>query len=80
DSLTRWSEEYQEYLYKENIKMFERLPQLSGMTPWILTDFRSPRRVLPGIQNGWNRKGLFDNKGNRKKASYVLQNYYNSKN
>ncbi|MCB0750783.1 MAG: beta-glucuronidase, partial [Ignavibacteriae bacterium] len=43
DSLTRWSEEYQEYLYKENIKMFERLPQLSGMTPWILTDFRSPR-------------------------------------
>jgi beta-glucuronidase len=76
DSLTRWSEEYQEYLYKENIKMITKIPQLRGMTPWILADFRSPRRVLPGIQDGWNRKGLISENGRKKKAFYILQNFY----
>ena len=50
DSLTRWSEEYQEYLYKETLKMISKIPQLQGFSPWILVDFRSPRRNLPGIQ------------------------------
>jgi len=77
DSLTRWSEEFQKYLYEENIKMLQRIPQLSGMTPWILADFRSPRRPLANIQDGWNRKGLFDNHGNKKEAFYILQKFYN---
>ncbi|NVO20860.1 MAG: beta-glucuronidase [Bacteroidetes bacterium] len=76
DSLTRWSEEYQEYFYKENLKMISKIPQLRGTTPWILVDFRSPRRVLPGIQDGWNRKGLISETGNRKKAFYILQDFY----
>jgi beta-glucuronidase len=76
DSLTRWSEEYQEYFYKENLNMVSKIPQLRGTTPWILVDFRSPRRVLPGIQDGWNRKGLISETGNRKKAFYVLKDYY----
>lgn len=79
DKDTRWSEEFQEELYIQNIKMLEKIPQLRGMTPWILNDFRSPRRLLPGIQDGWNRKGLFSEKGEKKKAFYILQEYYNKK-
>lgn len=58
DTLTRWTEEYQEDLYRRTLKMLLKIPQLKGVTPWILCDFRSPRRVLPNIQDGWNRKGL----------------------
>ena len=76
DSLTRWSEEYQEYLYTETLNMIEKIPQLQGFTPWILADFRSPRRNLPGIQDGWNRKGLISENGQKKKAYFVLQKYY----
>jgi len=46
------------------------------MVPWILNDFRSPRRNNPVYQEGWNNKGLFDHKGNKKKAFYVLRKYY----
>ncbi|HUX62003.1 MAG TPA: glycoside hydrolase family 2 TIM barrel-domain containing protein [Ignavibacteriaceae bacterium] len=76
DKLTRFSEEYQEDLYKQQIAMLKKIPQLRGMTPWILCDFRSPRRVLPYYEDGWNRKGLISNKGIKKKAFYVLQKFY----
>ncbi len=79
DSTTRWSEEYQEYMYRENIDMFVRVPGLSGMTPWVLADFQSPLRQLPNVQDGWNRKGLVSEKGRKKKAFYVLQNFYKQK-
>jgi len=49
------------------------------MTPWILKDFRSPRRPLAGIQDYWNRKGLLSEKGERKQAWYVLRGYYAQK-
>ncbi|MEI7980926.1 MAG: glycoside hydrolase family 2 TIM barrel-domain containing protein [Bacteroidota bacterium] len=76
DSLTRWSEEYQEYFYRENLSMVSKIPQLRGTTPWILVDFRSPRRTLPDIQDGWNRKGLISETGNKKKAFYTLREFY----
>jgi beta-glucuronidase len=76
DSLEIFSEDYQEWMYKENIDMFKRVPGLSGMTPWILVDFQSPLRQLPHVQDGWNRKGLISEKGAKKKAFYVLKNYY----
>lgn len=76
DSLTRWSEEYQKYFFEENLKMVNKIPQLRGITPWILVDFRSPRRVLPGIQDGWNRKGLISETGNKKLAFYTLKEFY----
>ena len=46
------------------------------MTPWILSDFRSPRRPLPGIQDYYNRKGLVSEHGRKKQAFRVLQQYY----
>ncbi|MCU4162684.1 glycoside hydrolase family 2 protein [Carboxylicivirga caseinilyticus] len=76
DKLDRWSEEFQEDLYIKNIAMLRQIPQLRGMSPWILADFRSPRRMRPVIQDGWNRKGLISEKGTKKKAFFVLQEYY----
>jgi beta-glucuronidase len=72
----RWTEEYQEAVYRHQLAMLERIPFLSGTAPWILMDFRSPRRPLPVIQDGWNRKGLVSERGLRKKAFFVLQRYY----
>lgn len=79
DSLTRWSEEFQDLLYKETLPTLDKIPQLSGITPWILADFRSPRRMLIPYQDGWNRKGLISETGNRKKAFYTLQQFYKNK-
>ncbi len=72
----RWTEDYQTWLYKEQLDMLRKIPTLRGMTPWILCDFRSPRRNLPGIQDGWNRKGLISNSGFKKEAYFVLQDFY----
>ena len=72
----RWTEEFQEYLYIQNLKMIEKIPNICGISPWILVDFRSPRRVLPGIQDGYNRKGLISNDGNKKKAFSILRAFY----
>jgi beta-glucuronidase len=76
DALTRWTEEYQENIYQHQIAMLKKIPFLRGTSPWILTDFRSPRRPLPNIQDYWNRKGLISNRGEKKKAFYVLQQWY----
>ena len=75
----RWTEEFQENLYKENTAMLDKIEGLAGTTPWILKDFRSPRRVLPGVQNYYNRKGLVSDKGEKKLAFYVLKKWYETK-
>jgi len=79
DKLTRWTEEYQEDLYIQTLKMLGNIPQVQGFSPWILVDFRSPRRALPKIQDGWNRKGLISEDGKKKKAFFILRDYYNNK-
>ena len=72
----RWTEEYQASLYHHQIGMLNKIPQLRGATPWVLMDFRSPTRVLPGIQDGFNRKGLVSDQGKKKAAFFVLQKAY----
>ena len=81
DKSQYWTEEYQEELYKNTLQMIDTRmnPALSGMSPWILMDFRSPRRLLPNVQDGYNRKGLISNRGEKKKAFFVLRDWYNSK-
>ncbi|HKS09515.1 MAG TPA: glycoside hydrolase family 2 TIM barrel-domain containing protein, partial [Pyrinomonadaceae bacterium] len=76
DAFARWTEEYQEDLYRHQLAMLKRISFLRGAAPWILMDFRSPRRPLPGIQDYWNRKGLISNRGEKKKAFYVMQQWY----
>jgi beta-glucuronidase len=76
DAHARWTEEYQKNLYEHQIAMLRRIPFLRGMTPWILKDFRSPRRVLPRFEDYFNRKGLVSDHGEKKKAFFVLQKFY----
>jgi beta-glucuronidase len=59
--------------------MLDQITNLRGLSPWILSDFRSPKRLLPGVQDGWNRKGLISDQGLRKKAFYTLRDYYAKK-
>ena len=75
----RWTEEFQENLYRENCAMLDKIEGLAGTTPWILKDFRSPRRVLTGIQDYYNMKGIFSDRGEKKKAFYVLKAWYEGK-
>jgi beta-glucuronidase len=72
----RWTEEYQANIYRHQLPMLNRIPQLRGLSPWILMDFRSPNRELTGIQDGFNRKGLISEKGEKKLAFYELQKAY----
>ena len=76
DGETRWTEDYQARLYREQLAMLRRVPFLRGLSPWILMDFRSPRRPLPGVQDWWNRKGLVSERGERKEAFEVLRAFY----
>lgn len=76
DAQARWTEEYQESLYEHQVAMLKRISFLRGTTPWILKDFRSPRRTLPGIEDYFNRKGLISDRGEKKRAFFVLQGFY----
>ena len=76
DADERWTEEYQADLYRHQLPMIQRIPNLAGLTPWLLMDFRAPGRTLPGIQDYHLRKGLISDRGERKQAFYVLQNFY----
>ena len=79
DEASSWSEDYQARLYRDNLEMFNHIPNLAGVSPWVLFDFRSPYRFHPTNQDGWNRKGLVSDKGQRKRAWYLMNEYYNIK-
>ena len=75
----KFSEEFQADYYRATLGMADKLPTLRGISPWILKDFRSPRRQNPDFQQGWNRKGLVSETGQRKQAFDVLATYYAGK-
>ncbi len=72
----RWTEEFQANVYVNNLEMIRGIESLRGTSPWILKDFRSPRRMLPHIQDFWNRKGLVSDRGIRKQAFRVMREFY----
>ncbi len=75
----KFSEEFQAEYYRQTLAMADKVPFLRGMSPWILKDFRSPRRQHPVHQKGWNRKGLISETGERKEAFHVLADHYRHK-
>lgn len=75
----RWTEEYQAAVYKSNLEMIDNIDFVRGTSPWILKDFRSPRRPLPRIQDFWNRKGLISDDGLKKEAFYIVRDWYEEK-
>ena len=72
----RWTEEQQVYVYEHQFTMLGKIPQIRGFAPWILADFRSPGRNIPGLQDGFNRKGLISEDGKKKLAFYQFQKIY----
>lgn len=39
------------YDYRENLAMLDKIEGLAGTCPWVLMDYRSPRRPLAGFQD-----------------------------
>jgi len=78
-TMRKESEEYQAEYFRQTLKMADKVPTLAGMSPWVLKDFRSPRRQHPVFQQGWNRKGLISETGEHKQAFAVLADYYAKK-
>lgn len=72
----RWTEEQQVNFFEHNFVMLSHIPQVRGFAPWVLADFRSPTRNIPGLQDGFNRKGLVSDKGEKKPAFYVVKKIY----
>jgi beta-glucuronidase len=72
----RWTEEQQASVLEHQFVMLHRIPQLRGVSPWVLMDFRSPGRNIPGLQDGFNRKGLLSEKGEKKQAFSVVRKAY----
>ena len=74
DKSVRWTEEYQRDLTSVRFPCLRRFHR-SVEYRRGRTDFRSPRRPSPRIQDFYNRKGLISSRGERKQAFYVLQGY-----
>ncbi len=79
DEANNWTEEYQEQIYMDQVEMFKTIPNLVGVCPWILFDYKSLGRMNQLYQNGYNRKGLLSEKGEKKKAWYVIKEYFKDK-
>ena len=76
DPAQKGTEEYQAHIYELQLETLLKIDYIKGISPWILYDFRCPRRTS-AIQKYYNRKGLLDEtKTYRKPAFYVLQKYY----
>lgn len=71
----KFSEEFQRDYYRATLAMAAKIPTLRGTSPWILKDFRSPRRQN-AFQQGYNRKGIVSETGQRKLAFDVLAGFY----
>lgn len=72
------TEDCQAYVYERQTETIRKIPYIKGMTPWILHDFRCPRRTSVN-QRYYNTKGLLSaDKKHRKPAFFVLRDFYNS--
>ena len=72
----RWTEEQEANVYVHQFNMIRNIPNMRGVTPWVLMDFHSSTRNIPKLQDGYNRKGLFSEKMEKKKAFSVVQKAY----
>ena len=71
-----FTEEHQRDIYERQIAVFRSVPEIKGISPWILFDFRAPRRTNR-FQRGYNRKGLVAaDRRTRKLAFYTMQAFY----
>lgn len=70
------TEDCQAEVYRRQVAEIQKIPYIKGMTPWILYDFRCPRRTSV-LQQYWNRKGLLTPDRKHKKLAWsVLHDFY----
>ena len=74
--MEKFSEEFQAEYYRVTLEMVKKVPGLTGLSPWILKDFQSPRRMNHKYQDYWNRKGIISPQGEKKAAFHVLSEWY----
>lgn len=79
DEAANWTEEYQKQIYANQIELFKTIPNLCGVSPWLLFDYKSLGRMNQVYQKGYNRKGLLSEKGEKKLAWYIMNEYYKNK-
>jgi beta-glucuronidase len=79
DEAAYWTEGYQEQIYIDQVEMFNTIPNLVGVCPWLLFDYRSLGRMNQVYQNGYNRKGLLSENGEKKKAWHIMHEYFKKK-
>jgi beta-glucuronidase len=73
------SEDCQENVFKMQVETLGKIPYVKGTSPWILYDFRCPRR-LHYLQNYYNTKGMLSaDKKYKKPAFYVMKKFYSTK-
>ncbi len=70
-----FTEEFMVELYRHQFNMLSRMPGLAGTIPWILKDFRSPHRLLQGVQDDFNRKGIYSDQGEKKDVFNILRQW-----
>ena len=79
DLTEKWTEEYQAEVFRRQLGMWSRQPGFVGVSPWVLMDFHSPRRMNHDTQSFFNRKGIISERGQTKQAFYVLQDFFKQK-
>jgi beta-glucuronidase len=78
DKSVRYAEEFQLDVYERQIATLSKIEYIKGITPWILFDFRCPRR-LHARQDFYNLKGLLSaDKKHKKLAFYAMKEFYMS--
>jgi len=71
-----FTEEFQLDVYERQIETLAQIPCVRGISPWILFEFRCPRRAH-FMQNYYNRKGLLStDKTQKKLAFYAMKEFY----
>jgi len=73
-----FTEDHQRIVYQQQLSILETIPYIRGISPWILYDFRCPRRTNE-FQRGYNRKGIIaEDKKTRKLVFYTLKKFFKS--
>jgi beta-glucuronidase len=71
-----YTEDFQKEVFLKQVNTLKKIPYVKGTSPWILYDFRCPRR-LHSMQNYYNLKGLLSaDKTHKKLAFSVMQEFY----
>jgi beta-glucuronidase len=71
-----YTEDRQLKIYRDQIETLSKISYVKGISPWILFDFRCPRR-LHTMQHYYNLKGLLSaDKSYKKPAFYLMKEFY----